>query len=346
VAGGVEFLNTNKERGVLTVETNGTWGKAQVVGASLRGGTSTIVHVVCPRAGACVVLGQLISTGSTSSSARFSSYFVVRHGSRWAATQLIPTLGLGAHPSYLLTGMACVKVGLCVLTGTLLVSPSLNRVFSLTWRNGHWGAPHFLGGSALGAKAQLMSLSALSCLGSWCEGVGLYKNSSNKMQPYVVTYSGGRWHAMHALVGYRAATNVNLLGTISCTSVGTCVAGGQSDPMKSGGSTALVVEENHGHWSAPYSLNSTGADVLESISCTTATSCTGVIMHTGGDFAGVVTMSASHHWSVTATASVPGWDSLMGFAMCCVPGQCTIVGAGTTKSGGPSLPIVITPSAG
>jgi hypothetical protein len=346
VTGGVEILKTAKGRGVLTVETNGTWGKAQEVGAALRGGVSTIVHVVCPRAGSCVALGQMLSTTSPNSSERFSSYFVVQHGSRWAPAQLIPTTGLGAHPSYLLTGMACVAAGSCVLTGTLLVNPSLRRVFALTWRNGHWSAPHFLSSSALGASTNLMSLSALSCVGSWCEGVGLYTNVSKKMQPYVVTYSGGRWHSMHALVAYRPTTNVNLLATISCTGVGSCVAGGESDPMKAGGSTALVVEENHGRWSAPYALDLTGANILESISCTTPTSCTGLISHTAGTLAGVATMSAIHHWSVAPTASVPGWNSLQGWALSCTSGQCTIAGTGTKKAAGPPLPIVITPGAG
>ena len=345
VVGEAEILKASTERGALSVEVNGAWGQATVVGPNLRGGTSTIVRVVCPKAGACVVLGQL-ETVSASSSARFSSYFVVEHGSRWAAAQMIPTVGLGAHPSYLLTGMACVTAGSCVLTGTLLVTPSLDRVFSLTWRNGHWGAPHFLVSSTLGAKAQPMSLSALSCVGSWCEGVGLYKNSSQEMQPYVVTYSDGRWHSMHALVAYRPTTNVNLLEAISCTGVGTCVAGGQSDPLKSGGSSALVVEENYGRWTAPYALSLPGANVLESISCTTAASCTGLISHTAGDFAGVATMSAGHNWTVTAPASVSGWSSLQGWAMSCVAAHCAIAGTGTTKSAGPPLPIVITPSAG
>lgn len=344
VIGEAEILKASTERGALSVEVNGAWGRATFVGPTLRGGASTIVRVVCPKTGACVALGQL-STESASSSARFSSYFVVQHGSQWAAAQMIPTAGLGTHPSYLLTGMACVAAGSCVLTGTLLVTPSLDRVFSLTWRNGHWGAPHFLVSSTLGAKAQLMSLSALSCVGSWCEGVGLYKNSSQKTQPYVVTYSDGRWHSMHALVAYRPTTNVNLLEAISCTGVGTCVAGGQSDPMKSGGSSALVVEENHGRWTAPYALSLSGANVLESISCTAAVSCTGLISHTAGDFAGVATMSASHQWSVTAPKSVSGWSSLQGWAMSCVAAQCAIAGTGTAKSAGPPLPIVITPRA-
>ncbi|NNN07622.1 MAG: hypothetical protein HKL85_00310 [Acidimicrobiaceae bacterium] len=161
-AGGVEFQRANIERPVLSVEANGTWAKPQIITGATSGASSAIVHVVCPRVGGCVALGQLISTGS---SARFSSYLVVQHGSQWAPAHMIPSAGLGPKPSCLLTAMTCVTAVSCVLTGTL-VKHSLDRVFSLTWRNGHWGVPHFLSGSTLGAASRLMTLSALSCVGS------------------------------------------------------------------------------------------------------------------------------------------------------------------------------------
>jgi hypothetical protein len=345
VVGGTEFLNASTTRGVLSVEINGAWRPAVAVGPDLRGATSTIVRVVCPKSGACVALGQLLKVppGAT---AQFSSYFVVQHGSHWAASQMIPNAGLGSHPSYLLTGMACVAAGSCVLTGTLLVNPSLDRVFSLTWRNGVWGTPDFLASSSLGAKAHLASFNALSCVGSWCEGVGLFKNSSQKLQPYVATYSGGRWRSIHALAAYRPNTNTNLLGAISCTGVGTCVASGESDPLRSGGSSALVVEENHGRWTAPYALHLSGANVFDSISCTAAASCTGLITHTAGDFVGVATMSVSRHWNVSAPTRVLGWSNFQGWSLSCVAGQCVIAGDGTTTSTGPLQPIAIISRAG
>lgn len=355
VAGGVEYLRATVQHAVLSTETNGIWGKAQVVGMSAPAvGSSVFVeHVVCPRMGACVALGQVDSTSIASSGAQFSSFLVVQHGSNWNKAQVIPTTGLGVHPSYLLTAMACEKAGSCVMAGTLLVNGTADRVFSLTWHNGRWSAPSFLSGAALGARAKLMSLAALSCVGSWCEGIGLYTtalstsaSTGHNIGPYGVTYSGGRWHTMHSLGAYRASTNVSLLGTISCTSVGTCVAGGESDATKGNGSTAVATEERSGHWSALYALPFKGANTLETVSCTSASACTGIITHTGGNFAGVVTMSASRHWNVSTPASTPGWSSLQGWAMSCVARQCTIVGSGTQTAAGSSLPVVITPSAG
>jgi hypothetical protein len=64
-----------------------------------------------------------------------------------------------------------------------------------------------------------MSLNALSCVKLWCEGIGLHKNSKQKTQAYVATYSEGSWHSMHDLGSYRSATNVNLLEAISRTGV-------------------------------------------------------------------------------------------------------------------------------
>ncbi|NNN08504.1 MAG: hypothetical protein HKL85_04840 [Acidimicrobiaceae bacterium] len=160
------------------------------------------------------------------------------------------------------------------------------------------------------------------------------------MRPYVVTYSGGLWHTMHALAAYRPATNVNLLSSISCTAVGTCVVGGQSDPKRGGGSSALVAEENHGRWTTPYAVGS--ANAVESISCARATSCTGVLTHTTGDFAGVATMSSNHHWSVRVPKSVAGWSNLRGWAMSCVLDQCTIVGSGSMAPTSPPSALIMT----
>ena len=355
VAGGVEYQRATVQHAVLSTETNGVWGKAQVVGMSapVVGGSVSVEHVVCPRMGACVALGQVVSGGTASSGAQFSSFLVVQHGSHWNRAQMVPTAGLGVNPSYLLTGMACIKAELCVMTGTLLVNATADRVFFLTWRNGHWSAPSFLSGTALGARAKLMSLAALSCAGSWCEGIGLYTTATstatskgNNTRLYVVSYSGGRWHTMHSLGAFHASTNVSLLETISCASVGTCVAGGQSDATNGNGSTAVATEERSGHWSALYALPFAGANVLETVSCTSASVCTGIITHTTGNFAGVVTMSASRHWHVSTSANTPGWSSLQGWAMSCVAGQCTIVGSGAQTAEGSRLPVVITPSAG
>ncbi|NNN09447.1 MAG: hypothetical protein HKL85_09690, partial [Acidimicrobiaceae bacterium] len=244
VAGGVEDLSATVQHAVLSTETNGIWGNAQVVGISAPpvGGSVIVEHVVCPRMGACVALGQVVSTSTASSGAQYSSFLVVQHGSNWNKAQVIPTAGLGVHPSYLLTAMACEKAGSCVMAGTLLLHGTADRVFTLTWHNGRWSAPSFLSGAALGARATLMSLAALSCVGSWCEGVGLYTtapstsaSTGHNTGPFGVTYSGGRWHTMHSLGKYRASTNVSLLGTISCTSVGMCVAGGESDATKGDG---------------------------------------------------------------------------------------------------------------
>ena len=355
VAGGVEYLKATLQHAVLSTETNGIWGKAQVVGMSAPavGGSVFVEHVVCPRMGACVALGKVVSTSIASSGAQYSSFLVVQRGSNWNRAQVIPTAGLGVHPSYLLTAMACEKAGSCVMAGTLLANGTADRVFSLTWHNGQWSAPVFLSGVALGARAKLMSLAALSCVGPWCEGVGLYTTATSisastgdNIKPYVVTYSGGRWHTMHSLGAYRARTNVSLLGTISCARVGACVAGGESDVTKGNGSTAVATEERSGRWSALYALPFTGANTLETVSCTSASACTGIITHTGGNFEGVVAMSASRHWNVSTPAGTPGWSSLQGWAMSCVVSQCTIVGSGTQTAAGSSLPMVIIPSAG
>jgi hypothetical protein len=356
VAGGVEYLGTMMQHAVLSTETNGIWGQAQPVGpgVSSNAGVVSIDHVLCPRMGSCLALGHVFSTGSTNSGLQSSSFLVVQHGSHWSAAQPIPAAGLGVHPHYTLVGMACMEAGWCVMTGAVRLNSTANRVFSLTWHNAKWGAPIFLSGTEIRARAKLMSLSALSCVGSWCEGVGIYTTANslaaatgNNTSPYVVTYSGGRWHTMHALGAYPVGTKFDFLQSISCTRVGTCVAGGRSDPTMNGGNTtAVAIEELGGRWSAPYAVSFTGANVLTAVSCTKVSACMGILTNDTDAFEGVVTMSANHHWKLSTRASTPGWSRLESYAMSCIAGQCAIVGYGTQSAAGSLLPVVITPSAG
>jgi len=346
-AGGYEQLSTGKQRAILSVETNDVWGSAQIVGASLSAQTASITHLACPRAGACVALGEHLSPGASSSSVRFSSYLVTQHGSRWSTAQLIPTRGFGAHPSYLITGMACAQVASCVMTGTLLFDPNHTRVFALTWRHGHWSAPHFFTGAQLGRGMQLASINSLSCVGAWCEGVGEDANASHLVEPFTVTYVGGLWHSMRALGAYRAPANTNALDNISCSAVGTCVAGGFTNSVKTNGEAPLVVEENHGHWSAPYILRSPASTVLQGVSCTGPTACTAVVVHAaGGELVGLAAMRANHHWNVGGALSVPGWSNLQGWTISCVPGQCEIAGGAAKIPNGLPLPLVFAPTKG
>jgi len=355
VAGGTETSGLTGQHAVLSTEANGVWSKPQIVGTGVipLSASDTMEHVICPRKGSCVALGQVITNTTSSSGAHFSSFLVVQHGTRWDRAQLVPTTGLGPKASYILTGMACPSVGSCVITGVLLKNGTASRVFSLTWHAAKWSRPLFLSAAALGPRATLMSSGALSCVGSWCEAVGLYTTvrsaaaqTGRNSGAFVATYSGGQWHDLHALSAYRASTSISLFESISCTGVGACVAGGQSDPLKSSGSTAIAAEEHHGRWSAPYALSSPGASVLETISCVDVPACAGVITKVSGGFSGVVTMSASGHWRLSTSPSAPGWTSLQGWAMSCVARSCTIVGSGTQGSTGAPVPLVITPRAG
>ena len=332
VAGGLATFAGGKQRSIISVETGGVWAAPQVVGA-------TMVHLACPRTGACVGVGLRLLPGPVANDSLYSSYLIVQHGSTWSTPQTVPATGLGLNPSYVVTAIACPRVGWCILSGTLIFSPTHTKVFVVTWHNGQWSAPHFLSSSALGSGAQLTSLNALSCVGDWCQAVGVFMDAHQRIQPFTITDSNGRWHMTHELGAFLASTNTNGLESISCSAVETCVAGGYSAPTTGIVESPLFVEENHARWSRPYEVPVSISSMVTSLSCTAATRCAAVIVNAAGEsLVGLTTMRVSHRWSAPLVVNVAKQATVQGLAVGCVPGQCTIAGATQSSAHAPFQP--------
>jgi hypothetical protein len=124
-----------------------------------------------------------------------------------------------------------------------------------------------------------------------------------------------------------------VLGT-SCTSVGNCAAVGETDIDVSGSDTSapFLAAESGGTWGPPTSLALPGGDegYLESISCTSATSCVAVGADQSADTPIIYPIAVS---GLTATAqtpvavTAPGPDALLSSVSCVSSGACTAVGS-------------------
>ena len=337
VAGGFATFATGKQSAVTSVESGGAWSTPQILSA-------TLSRLSCPRAGACVALGLRRTSAPTAAIARYTAYLFAQHGSTWSAAQTIDPTGLGPNPDVVVTALSCPRALWCIITATQIFSPSHTRVFALTWRNGHWSSPHFFSSHALGAGAQLASLNALSCVGDWCQGVGVFTDAHQRIQPFTLTYAKGHWRSIHELGAYLASTNTNGLGHIVCSAVNTCVAAGYSAPVATNVESPMFVEENHARWSRPDVLSTPVASTVNSLSCATATRCAAVLSVATRGIAtfGVTMMGSNRHWSPPLEVRVAGQAEVQGYGIWCLPGRCAIAGSTRTSTTASSQPTIFT----
>jgi Fibronectin type III domain len=142
------------------------------------------------------------------------------------------------------------------------------------------------GGAAVGS-IQANELLSTSCPAAGdCVSVGWYTDSSDNEQALLETESNGIWSAQQAnLPGSPSTQNSAFadLNSVSCTSVGNCVAIGQYDDS-SGEQQGLLETESHGNWSAselnlsqlPSVYSGNPAVELTSVACPAAGDCVAI----------------------------------------------------------------------
>jgi hypothetical protein len=184
-----------------------------------------------------------------------------------------------------------------------------------------------------------------------CVAVGAYETSSHTSKGLIEIQSGGAWRAMAApSVAGAPSSDVDLL-SVSCPSVGSCVAAG----IQEGGSApeALVLVQSGSAWKAtlaPRPGNASPYSFLLSVSCGAAGSCAavGVYQDTGGHSQGLLLALAGGVWKATEASlpagAAPNPQALFVAVSCGGAGSCTAVG--TYHSAATAEGIVATLSGG
>lgn len=199
-----------------------------------------------PGDGRCVMVGSMI--GRTGLLQAFAVQLALEHpSSGWVSTPTalpLPEVRIGRGFDERVNGISCTDVRDCVVVGLLAGSlaaaendDGTTRAFVQAETHGVWGRPMLtpLPGNAE-SRHPLAELDAVACLPAasgppTCVAVGSYELAAYGWRPLVVRSSGARWvlgaEPSLSRLPARSGLGAVVLGSVSCTSVDACIAGGQ-----------------------------------------------------------------------------------------------------------------------
>jgi hypothetical protein len=204
---------------------------------------------------------------------------------------------------------------------------------------GHWGSARGLSGAvaATSGSAAKAEVDSVSCAAAGnCAGGGSFTDASGKSQGFVATEKGGAWSTARQLPGRDSATS-GMVNSVSCGTVGNCVAGGSA--MATGPfSDAFLAREAHGTWggarAVPHlaALNHGSAQV-DTVSCAAAGDCAALGGYADAGGLTQVFVTEEKHGTWSDAQLLPGLAFLnrRGLAFvhsvsCAAPGDCVAVG--------------------
>ena len=335
---------------------NPAWGQAeQAPGIATldHSGGGALEAIACPAAGACTA-GGFYSDGAS----KLQQGFVIDESSGlWGSAQdvpLLPMLNTGGTADVMT--VACLAAGECGAGGFYRDATGLEG-FIGSEVSGTWDGSLELPGSGGYAQVDTEACPAFArcVIGGYIAGAG------DTRQPFVDQQSAGTWPTAAPVPGNLNAGSFGEVTSVSCTSLGSCVAGGFYTDAKDG-RQAFVVTQAHGVWGSMRqvagSLNKGDYADVNQVSCgvspklESVITCAAVGHYTtsGGSGQAFTVTMANGAWG--AAAEVPGSAALNkgGFAdlssvSCPTAGNCTAGGiyAPTSTT---SQPLVVTESNG
>jgi Big-like domain-containing protein len=327
------WAHAEQAPGVVTLDDNG-------------GGA--LDAVACPARGACTAGGFYLD-GVT----RKQQGFVIGESSNlWGPAQdvpVVPTLNTGGSADVL--AVACLAAGECGAGGFYRDATGLEG-FIGSEVSDTWDGSIELPGS--GGNAQI-DAEACPSFGRCVVG-GYIADAHGNRQPFVDEQSNS-WPTTAPLSGNLNKGSFGEVTSLSCTSLGSCAAGGFYTDAK-GGRQAFVITQAHGNWGPMLqlagSLNKGENAQVNQVSCGVSPNLVSIITCAA---VGFYAPSANHGQAFTATMAngkwgpavvVPGSASLNkgGFAQlnsvsCPTAGNCS-AGGSYTASNASTQPMVVT----
>jgi hypothetical protein len=174
-------------------------------------------------------------------------------GKVWRSTEILPPSNARTSPVASLDAVACAAAGSCAGGGSYESKSGAFNAMVVAESRGRWARAQELR-LPLNAFAAnpVANVSSVACTAvQSCAAVGSYAYSSGGNQHgFTAAESKGRWaRARQVTLPANAATHGSdaLLGGVTCTGSGSCLAvGGYLD--KAGGFELMAVVESHGHW--------------------------------------------------------------------------------------------------
>jgi hypothetical protein len=240
-------------------------------------GNAAISKVSCPAADSCSAIGFY-----DDKSGHIQVFVVSQRKGKWGHAVEFPSSGqLNAGGVASILALSCPSAGNCAAGGAYTDHDGKVQALVATERNGTWGKALKVPGLSklnTGGNAQIRSLSCPSA--GNCVATGLYKDSQGRDQALLVSESRGRWRPAFEIPGtaaLNAGGDASAFG-VSCSSPGSCAAGGTYLDGSSAGQAFLVTQKK-GRWSRAFevpgtaALNGGGGAEIFALSCTSAGEC-------------------------------------------------------------------------
>ena len=288
-------------------------------GALLRALSGAVV------AGVTLVLGSMavIATPQSPAGASGSPHGVTSPPTVTASNwQPFPSLTPTSHNNFATVGVSCATSTFCVAVGynnpTTVTYPLVQEWNGTTWTDVSPSVP----GTQLNFEFR-----GISCVSaSFCMGVGYSRvNISSPDVPLFLLWNGSTWSIQNLPLG--TGQTAGIFSGVSCLSTTFCLAVGDFEPTASSEVAASEVW-NGSQWQVLPTATVAGVlTYLESVSCTSQSSCQAV----GATENGVVGSAVVESWngsslSMAPIASPPSSSAQLNSVSCAGPAFCTAVG--------------------
>src|SRR5712691_862844 len=270
------------DQGFVDGEWHGHWGQAREMpglGALNKGGQAIVWSVSCASPGNCAAGGFYRDRHR-----HYQGFVAVERHGHWGQAIEVPGLGaLNKGGEAAVAWVSCGSVGDCAAGGYYRDRHRHSQGFVAVERHGHWGRAIEVPG--LGAlNLGYAGVTAVGCASAGSCAAGGYFANDVVLRDigglFLVGERGGRWRKAVAMSADGAPSS------ISCTSAGNCVAGGQAacENCYFFVGDAFVAQERAGRWGSVGSIP--GLRKLEhyvdpeiagswanSVACTSAGNC-------------------------------------------------------------------------
>jgi hypothetical protein len=306
------------------------WGHAeQAPGIATldHSGGGALEAVACPAKGACTAGGFYFDGASKKQQA----LVIGETSGVWGSAQDLPLAPmLNTFGSADVLTVACLAAGECAAGGFYRDATGLEGLLG-SEVSGTWDGSVELAGSDGNAQIDTEACPAFAR----CVAGGYIGDSGGNRQPFIDDQSGS-WPTAAPVAGNLNKGSFGEVTSLSCTSLGTCAAGGFYTDAK-GGRQAFVISQANGNWGPMKqiagSLNKGESAQVNQVSCGVSPNLVSIITCAA---VGFYTTSAGAGQAFTATLANGKWGPAV-----VVPGSATL-----NKGGFAQLSSVSCPTAG
>jgi hypothetical protein len=231
---GGSYYDSSHIQAFVGSELNGVWRKAvKVPGtAALNKGDAQVSSVSCGSAGNCSAGGWYTD------SAGYEQLMVVNEVNRtWHNAIEVPgTAALNKGDYAQISSVSCRSAGNCSAGGWYMDKSSLNDPLVVSEVNGTWHNAIRVPGMTALTRHIFGTVTSVSCNSAGnCSAGGWYTDSSDLVQPFVVSEVNGAWHNAVKVPGITTLNRGRdaVINSVSCGSAGGCSAlGSYTDRSK------------------------------------------------------------------------------------------------------------------